>query len=259
MRAQESRFNDKRLEEAVKLLKGSDSVELKLTIPDASRASTIEALNLDILDAEMRDVIFFDTPDLRLNRAGIVARARRMRKGGDSVIKLRPVIPDSLPNRLRRSKSFNIEVDWMPGRYVCSGSFKAKADNAEVWEVLKEGRAIRKLFLPEQRAFFEKHAPKGVTLDSLVPLGPVHVAKLKYAAPHLKGRPAVAEMWFYPDGSRTLELSTKCTPDEAFQVLAETRAALTENGIPLTGEQETKTRKALEFFSRQYAAKSKAA
>jgi hypothetical protein len=37
-------------------------------------------------------------------------------------------------------------------------------------------------------------------------------------------RSVVAEMWFYPDGSRILELSTKCPPSQAFQVVAESGA-----------------------------------
>jgi hypothetical protein len=41
---------------------------------------------------------------------------------------------------------------------------------------------------------------------------------------------------------------------EAFQVAAETRAFLTERGVDLTGEQETKTKKALEYFSKQLQA-----
>ena len=40
------------------------------------------------------------------------------------------------------------------------------------------------------------------------------------------GRRLVAELWLYPDGSRILELSTKCRPSEPFQVAAETRAFL---------------------------------
>ena len=52
-----------------------------------------------------------------------------------------------------------------------------------------------------------------------------------------------------PDNSMIIELSTKCAPSEAFQVAAETRAFLTERGVDLTGEQETKTKKALEFFA----------
>jgi hypothetical protein len=59
----------------------------------------------------------------------------------------------------------------------------------------------------------------------------------------------VVEVWFYPGGSRILELSTKCAPDEAFQVSAEARAFLSARGVNLFGEQETKTRTALEFFS----------
>ena len=38
----------------------------------------------------------------------------------------------------------------------------------------------------------------------------------------------MAELWFYPDGSRILELSTKCKPEEAFDVAARTRAYLSE-------------------------------
>jgi hypothetical protein len=56
-------------------------------------------------------------------------------------------------------------------------------------------------------------------------------------------------MWLYPDGSRILELPTKCLPTEAFQVAAETRAFLTSKGVDLDTEQQTKTRTALEFFS----------
>ena len=61
----------------------------------------------------------------------------------------------------------------------------------------------------------------------------------------------VVELWLYPDGTRILELSTKCAPPEAFQVAAETRAFLAERGIKTTGAQTTKTRKALQSFAKQ--------
>ncbi len=56
------------------------------------------------------------------------------------------------------------------------------------------------------------------------------------------------EQWNYPDGSRIVELSTKCMPDETFQVGLEARAYLSGIGIDLSGEQQTKTAAALEFF-----------
>jgi hypothetical protein len=52
-----------------------------------------------------------------------------------------------------------------------------------------------------------------------------------------------------PDGSRILELSTKCAPADAFQVAAETKAFLAEHGINLAGELQVKIRTALEFFA----------
>ena len=38
-----------------------------------------------------------------------------------------------------------------------------------------------------------------------------------------------------PDGSRVLELSTKCEPSEAFLAAAETRAFLVQRGVDLSG------------------------
>jgi hypothetical protein len=67
----------------------------------------------------------------------------------------------------------------------------------------------------------------------------------------------VAEMWIYPDGSRILELSTKCAPGEAFQVAIEARAFLEARGVDLSGEQQTKTRTALEFFAAQLTSDAK--
>jgi hypothetical protein len=64
----------------------------------------------------------------------------------------------------------------------------------------------------------------------------------------------VAELWLYPDGSRILELSTKCGPPEAFQVASELRAYLAGRGVMIGGEQQTKTKAALEFFHAQMKA-----
>jgi hypothetical protein len=46
-----------------------------------------------------------------------------------------------------------------------------------------------------------------------------------------------------------LELSTRAATNEAFQVAAEARAFLGSQGVDLSGEQETKTKKALEYFA----------
>ena len=56
-------------------------------------------------------------------------------------------------------------------------------------------------------------------------------------------------MWLYPDGARVVELSTKCLPGQGLDVAIELREFLASKGIPLDGEQTTKTKTALEFFS----------
>ena len=55
------------------LVRDSDSIELKLTVPEFAYRSTAAASGVDPLDAEIRQVFFFDTPELTLNKAGLVA------------------------------------------------------------------------------------------------------------------------------------------------------------------------------------------
>ena len=94
---------DQRIAEAQKLVEDVERVEFKLTVRDTERASAIEALDLDVLDAELRQVVFFDTPDLRLNRGGLVVRARRIRKGGDTTVKTPARISSASFSASRRS------------------------------------------------------------------------------------------------------------------------------------------------------------
>jgi len=236
------------------LLKDVDTVELKLTVPATLGRHVMGALGIDPLDAQMRQVVFFDTPDLALDQVGVVVRARRVKGvGDDSTVKLRPVVPHEIAPALRKSPNFGIEVDAMPGGFVASGSMKNAMGPLEVRQVLLEEKPIKKLFSKEQRAFFAEHAPDGLDLNDLSILGPISVFKLKFKPADFP-RKIVAELWMYPDGTRILELSTKCTPPEAFQVAAESRSFLAQKGIETGGEQSTKTRTALEFFSEEIRA-----
>jgi hypothetical protein len=185
-------MSDEQLQEMLALAGGSDSVELKLTVPEEHHRSTAMALGMDPLDAQVRMVSFFDTPELTLNQAGVVVRARRVQgRVDDSVIKLRPVVPEEIPDVMRRSPSRVVELDAMPGGYVCSASIKARIGEDDV----------RRCVVGER-----------------------------------------------PDGSRILELSTKCPPSEMFQVAAVSRGYLAGRGVDLSGQQQTKTATALAHF-----------
>jgi hypothetical protein len=245
-------LTDSDLSRLVSLLGGSDTAELKLTVPDEGPfgwRSTVSALGIDPIEAVVRQVFFLDTPDLDLDSAGLVVRARRTQgKRDDSVVKLRPVDPADLSPERRRAKGFGVELDAMPGGFVCSATFKAKLDREPVRAAVGGAEPLSSLFTDEQLDFYDSHAPEGLEIDDLAVLGPVLVLKLKFR-PEGTDRGMVAELWLYPDGGRILELSTKCTPGEAFDVAAETRAFLADRGIELDGEQQTKTRAALSFFA----------
>ena len=247
--------SDEQLAELKAAIGTADSVELKLTVPLSDRSRAGQALEVDPLEGQMRQVYFFDTPDLKLNRRGLVVRARRVQgRGDDSVVKLRPVVQSDLPQKVSDSPNFGVEVDAMPGGgFVCSGSMKQRMGKPRVRDAVAGELPVHKLFSKEQRSLYDAHAPDGLQLDDLSVLGPILVLKLKFA-PKSLGRKLVSELWLYPDNSMLLELSTKCAPSEAFQVGIELRTFLTERGIDLTGEQETKTKKALQFFSRRLQA-----
>jgi hypothetical protein len=244
------RLTDEQVMELLDLVKGADSVELKVTIPASSHGSTIRKLPIDPVESQPRQVFFFDTPDLRLYEAGVVVRARRIQGGrADTVIKLRPVVPAELPAEVRKNPAFNVEVDAIPGGFVCSASFKGRSTGEEVRQVVAGNLPLRKIFSKDQRAFYAAHAPADLDLDSLAVLGPTFILKAT-TEPEVLGRRLVMEMWLYQDGSRVLELSTKCAPNETFQVAAEARAYLASHGVAIGGIQQTKTKAALEFFSR---------
>ena len=246
-----STLNAKQVEELFGLMKHSDSIELKLTVADSAIRSTADALGMDPLEAEIRQVVFFDTPDLALSKAGVVVRARRMQGGGgDTVIKLRPVNPATLSPEVRQSASVKVEVDAMPKGFVCSASMKGKTKADDVRAVILGKMKIRDLFTKEQRDFYKANAPDGLKLSALSVLGPINLMKLEFQPDGLK-RNFVAELWMYPDGSRILELSTKAPPEGAFDLVERTRAFMKKKGLDLTAEQQPKTNRALKHFSDQ--------
>jgi hypothetical protein len=241
-------YSDQEVAKILKLLKGSGSVELKVVVPMPTHRATIQSIGLDPVEAQPRQAYFFDTADFALNKAGVVVRARRIQGGrADTVVKLRPVDPSTVDRDLRRSESFKVELDAMPGGFVCSASLKGRCTGQEVLDVTAGEAPLRSLFSKEQRAFYDKHAPARITMASLITLGPTYLLKAKHN-PKNFNRGIVVEMWLYPDGSRILEISTKCLPEEIFQAGVEFRAYLANCGIPLLVSDQTKTKAAMEYF-----------
>ena len=193
--ANRSRLSGEAVVKVLELLKGSNSVELKVIVPQGHRGA-IPALGFDPVEAEPRQTYFFDTPDLALNKAGLIVRARRSPKGkGDTVVKLRPIDPAAIEAELRHDEAFKIEVDVNPGGYVCSGSAKGRCTAQDVLDVSEGKTPLRSIFTRRQRDFFRAHAPEGLTMKDLVPLGPTFLSSAQAATEGIRpasGRRALA-------------------------------------------------------------------
>ncbi len=233
--------------ELVEKAAGMDSVELKMSVPDDQRMALAD-IGIDPMGAQIRQVFFFDTPGLDLFKKGVVLRARRnQREDDDTVVKLRPVEPASLPKKVRTSANFKLEMDVTRGGYVISGSMKGERPAGTVQDALSGERTIEKLFTKEQRAFFEEFAIDCPGWTELMALGPINVIKLKFTAPGV-AEDMTVEQWQYPGQIPSVEVSTKSAPRDALQLAAQARRYLREHGLSATGQQEPKTRKALEFL-----------
>ena len=130
------------------LVKGADSIELKLTPAVSTRdRSACGRPRCSIqLDAQIRQVFFFDEPDVLGRPRSQQGRCRQPERGGcrvrgdDSVVKLRPVVPAELPAPLRKLPEFVVEVDALPGGYVCSASLKGVPKSSVRDTVAGKGR-----------------------------------------------------------------------------------------------------------------------
>ena len=222
-----------------------DRIEVKAIL--APGRDEPEALGIDPVDAQVRQVYYLDTPDLHLYRRGVVLRVRRWRRGADVVIKLRADAPCSVVDGPNGASDLVVEVDVLPGSYLRSTALKQAVDPVRVRSVVAGVCPPLTLLSPDQRAILEAVAGD-VAPDELTVLGPVTVVKLPAPQLCLGGKTTV-EVWHYPDGSRIVEVSAKCSPSQAVHDAAEVTRALAEGHVTLSAEQATKTHRTLQYFA----------
>ena len=217
---------DDELDRMLSLSRAADRVELKLTVPKPALDATCAALGVNFAHVSAHRVYYLDTADRTLHRHGIVVRVRSIRRRpDDSVVKLRPVSPADIPPALRRSRQFVVEVDGMPGSYVCSGALKARLGVHDVERAMARRRPLRALFSGAQLWLLAAHLPSQAGIDDLSVLGPVDARRRKLVPDGLD-RTLLIEQWTFPGGSRILELSTRCPPDATLRAAAQMAAVL---------------------------------
>jgi hypothetical protein len=224
------------------------AIEIKITATAKDEDAVRAALDSAEVEAERRKVCFFDTQALELFEAGVVLRARLVHDGADdSTVKLRPVAPEQLSDEWKQTDGLEVELDAVGADPICSAKLSVDQDRGEIEEAVSGKRAIRKLFAKSQEDLLHEFGP-GIGWDDLTVLGPVDVRKWEVEP---KGFPyeVTIEEWVLPDRSDLVELSVKADPQEAEQAKAAFLALLRERGLDTEGDQQTKTRAALRYFT----------
>ena len=228
----------RRLHDLLPVLIRAPSVRLRFTVPDAGRRLAADALGLDVLKARVQEISFLDTPTLYLSSRGVLLRARRRTGGGvDSSVSCSHLGPGGVPAGIRADPGFRTDVTVLPEGFVCSVSVRAPVDGSRVRAARQGHASARKLFSESQLAFYDTICPGGPPMKELALLGSVHVLRQKVRLPELDRR-LVAEHWFLPDGGRMLELSTRCTPVDAFTVAVAVKECLAGRGLELVADQQ---------------------
>ncbi|NUP46893.1 MAG: adenylate cyclase [Catenulispora sp.] len=223
-------------------------VELKFTVADASHEAVRSALGVG--SERIRNVYYLDTPDLTLRHHGVLARVRGGQRPNDSVVKLRPIDPGRVPASMRRCPEFTVEVDVTPDSFICSGALKRRLGRRVVERAVAGEYGLRTLFSEQQLTLLAGRLPEKVSVDRLEALGPVevHRTRPRHDGP---GRGLELQEWTYPDGSRLLEVSTRCSAEQLLQTAAHAKSFLDRHGIAQSGPCPTKADATLEYFTRR--------
>jgi uncharacterized protein YjbK len=232
-------------------IEGADKVEIKITVGKNDEARAFEALELERPDAARRQIYFFDTPELSLNKAGVVLRARDIEDDDhDTVVKIRPVKPDEIDEQWRGTDGFKLEADAVGDKVVMSASLKAQQKKNAIEKVADGRDRISDLFSKKQKALLTEFYNGPVGLDDLSVLGPVKTLRADIERPGM-AYPLTAEYWTLPDQTHLLEVSIKCPPEEAVVAREVFEAFLAGHGLDPNGAQATKTKLALASLAKQ--------
>jgi len=240
---------DEPLKTQVQIDPAIGAVEIKITARIDDEELALRLMKQSGEDPKTRTIYFFDTPKLELFDAGLVLRARKTKDDeDDSTVKLRPVDPARIPLDWTKTEGFAIELDRVGDQEVVSAKLSAPQATGEIDDAVAGGRPLRKLFSADQERLIAEFGPAEVGWDALTVMGPIDVRKWKVEFEDFEHE-VVAERWKLPDGSDLVELSIKVEPGQATGAAEEFTAFLENRGLDVGGDQKTKTRGALAFFT----------
>jgi hypothetical protein len=236
-----------------KAVAGAETIEIKTTIADRQVRKALARFGLTAKNDEERFIYFFDTPNLALQDAGIIARARRtVGAAHDSTVKFRPVDPADVGKKWRKYRDFKIEADASEKGLVKSASFSMPAPKGLIKRVAGGKEPIAELFAREQLSFLKTMSSRATDFASLAVLGPLKAHRWTFVDPACPW-PITAELWKRAVGKRLMEVSIKAPVAQAAAAVGGFMAFLAEVGAEHDKDQQAKTRWALDYYAARLA------
>jgi hypothetical protein len=225
------------------------AVELKITVRADEIDLGLSALAVEDADAELREIYFYDTPELALYEAGMILRAR-VRHGGedDTTVKLRPLRASQVAKKWFSVKGFKCEIDRVGdvGTEACSLTRPEDADDID--DVAAGQASVKSLFSDQQEELAGRYGEEP-DWSELATLGPVDASVWTLEVEELP-EDLTVELWTLPDESRILELSMRVDAKEADGAAEALAAFAGDLGLDPSSQEESKTSTTLLFFTR---------
>ena len=239
-------------------MKGVHAVEYKAIIRDHQVEPAIEHFNLRRKGHE-RQIFFFDTPDLKLFKAGVIGRARRISGGtDDSTIKFRPVEAASIPKKWKQMEGFKIEADANEdlvkdtghSKVVKSASYSRPVKKGQIKRVAAGDKPISVLFTEDQLQFLVDLAKHPFDFSEVRVMGPMKAWRWEFKNEGLPWK-LYAEVWERDDKDLICEVSIKVPVQQAAAAKGGFMAFLAEVGAEREEGQLAKTHWFLDYYSKQ--------
>ena len=180
-------------------------------------------------------------------------RARRVAEQGRRLGREAPAgrARRAVPSDLRQSPGFGVEVDAMPGGFVCSGSLKALLDGATSSEPCAGSGRSASCSRRSSARSSRRTRPEGLELDDLVVLGPDLRPEAEVHARGVRPRSSSRSCGCTPTGRASSSSRPSARRRRRSRWPREARAFLATSGRrPRAASSRPRRATALEFFAR---------
>ena len=224
-----------------------ESTEIKLLVQRGKVPEAMAALKLTEPANKHYQIYFLDTADFRLNQTGLILRVRDKGKSKtESTVKFRPEDP-SKPIDQEWLRKLARESEWLIGKgQNLSYSLEQEITGTEL--LRQPADNLDALFSGEQKEFFKLVMNEEFDPAKLKVFGPIAAEIWEWEEPAVGGKVS-AELWKLGD-MQIFELSRKTKSDGLNKKAQDFENAFQHKGIAVDPNPESKTHKALEYYSK---------